>query len=171
MSENAFRKLLLGLSVVCLAVLCASGTRLSAQVVKGSISGTIIDASGAVVPGADVSAVEASTGGTYSTVAAADGAFKLPLLAIGTYTLTVTKEGFRKLTLTAVGVNSSVDTYLGELKLEVGKTTTTMEVTAAAPWWRRRKPRFPTPSPLPPSRFSRAQSRGDIRAAGAPSNA
>ncbi|HMD99229.1 MAG TPA: TonB-dependent receptor [Terriglobia bacterium] len=133
MSRNSLKKLVFGAVVSCLLVLGASGTRLSAQVVKGSISGTVVDASGAMVPGVDIRAVEASTGGTYSTVSAADGAFKLSLLAIGSYTLTATAKGFSTLTLEGVGVNSAADTNLGQLKLEVGQTTTTVEVTAAPP--------------------------------------
>ncbi len=135
MSSRRFNGLLLtlALAAVCLAILGASATRLSAQVVKGSISGTVIDASGAMIPGAEIKVVEASTGSTSSTVSGIDGAFKVPLLAIGSYNLTIAKEGFKTLSLVGVGVQSAQDTGLGELKLELGQQATSIEVTAAPP--------------------------------------
>lgn len=133
MFEKAWRKFVPGLLFVCIAVLAASGVRLSAQVVKGSISGTIVDTSGAVIPDAEIKAVEASTGATSSTVSGADGGFRLFSLSVGTYTLTVTKQGFRSLTMTDVGVNSARDSGLGELKLQLGTQTTSVEVSAAPP--------------------------------------
>jgi len=133
MSTNAWRMVVLGVFVSCFLTLSATTSRLSAQVVKGSISGTVVDTTGATVPGADVKVVEASTGATSATVTSTDGEFHLPLLAIGSYTLTVTKQGFRTIELTNVGVDSARDTGLGELKLEVGQASTSVEVTAAPP--------------------------------------
>lgn len=121
------------LAVICLAILMASGARLSAQVVKGSISGTVMDVTGAVVSGAEIKVVESSTGSTSSTVSGMDGAFKIPLLGIGKYALTVTMQGFRPLTIMDVTVNSAQDTGVGGLKLELGAQATSVEVTAAAP--------------------------------------
>jgi hypothetical protein len=111
--------------------LCAS--RATAQVVKGSISGTVVDPTGAAVPGADVTAVNSQTGGAYSTKTEPTGLFNLPLLAIGNYTLTVAKEGFRKLAMTGVQVTAAQDYGLGSLRLELGELTTVVEVAAAPP--------------------------------------
>ena len=133
MGRTAWRRVVFGLLVSCFVTLGATSTRLLAQVVKGSISGTVVDTTGATVPDAAVKVVEASTGATSSTVTATNGQFHLPLLAIGSYTLTVTKQGFRSIELTNVGVNSAQDTSLGELKMEVGAAATSIEVTAAPP--------------------------------------
>lgn len=103
------------------------------QVSKGSVSGYVEDTTGARVPGATVKVVERATGSTVSTVSSTDGAFSVRLLSIGSYDLTVTKEGFRTYESKGVTVNSAQDTSVGEIKLEVGQASTTVEVTAAPP--------------------------------------
>jgi Carboxypeptidase regulatory-like domain len=135
MSSKKFDGLLrpVALAIVCLAMLAASATRLSAQVVKGSISGTVIDATGAMVSGAEIKVVESSTGSTSSTVSGLDGAFKIPLLGIGSYKLTVAMQGFQPFRLVDITVNSAQDTGVGKLRLELGTQATSVEVTAAAP--------------------------------------
>ena len=100
----------------------------TAQVTKGSISGVLLDAQGAAVPGAEVKAINADTGETANTTSDASGLFRLNLLSIGKYNVEVTKQGFRKNTFTNVGVNSGQDTGMGSLRLEVGDITTTVEV-------------------------------------------
>src|SRR5208337_4921428 len=101
--------------------------------VKGAIEGSVVDPTGAVVPGAEIIVLDPATGATGKAVSDATGAFRIPLLAVGTYNVTVTMKGFRKLEVTGVGVTSAATTPVGRLQLEVGQTTTTVEVTAAAP--------------------------------------
>ena len=105
----------------------------SAQVVKGEIEGSVVDASGGVVPGAQIEVRDPSTGSTGAAVSDTTGAFRIPLLAIGSYNLTVSMKGFRSLELVGVGVTSAATTPVGKLQLEVGQATTLVEVTAAAP--------------------------------------
>jgi hypothetical protein len=104
-----------------------------AQVVKGAIEGSVIDPTGGVVPGAQIEVLDPATGASGKAVSDATGAFRIPLLAVGTYNMTVTMKGFRKLEVMGVGVTSAATTPVGRLQLEVGQTTTTVEVTAAAP--------------------------------------
>src|SRR5208337_460044 len=99
-----------------------------AQVVKGAIEGSVVDPTGAVVPGAEIIVLDPATGATGKAVSDATGAFRIPLLAVGTYNVTVTMKGFRKLEVTGVGVTSAATTPVGRLQLEVGQTTTTVEV-------------------------------------------
>src|SRR3984885_816253 len=115
---------------VLLSLFIVSAT---AQVSKGSISGTVIDPSGAVVSGAEVRATDLATNQVLSTNSDNSGLFKLPLLAVGTYKVEVSKSGFRKAEVTGVDVTPGVDTGLGGVKLEVGATTDTVEVSAATP--------------------------------------
>ncbi|HXJ91949.1 MAG TPA: TonB-dependent receptor [Terriglobia bacterium] len=105
----------------------------SGQVVKGSISGTVVDATGAVVPGAEIAASNRETGAQYSTVTDQSGLFHIALVGIGSYTVEVRKTGFRALTLGDVSVQASQDAALGNLTLEIGQATTSVEVTAAPP--------------------------------------
>jgi len=74
-------------------------TRVSlAQVVSATLTGTVTDSSGAVVPGAMVTATETNTGVSRSTQTSAEGVYSLPFLNPGTYKVDVDKEGFKRFT-------------------------------------------------------------------------
>src|SRR5262249_55749692 len=60
-----------------------------------TLSGVVVDASGGVVPGADVVAKHDATGVTNSAVTNTEGAFSFPALNTGSYTVTVTLQGFK----------------------------------------------------------------------------
>jgi hypothetical protein len=116
--------------LVALSFFAASAT---AQVSSGSISGSVVDPSGAAVVGADVKAVSAGTNQSATTVSDTSGLFKLPLLPVGNYRVEVSKAGFRKTSLAGIGVTPGVDTGLGNIRLEIGSASETIEVTAATP--------------------------------------
>ena len=102
------------------------------QVVKGSISGTVTDPQGAVVSGAQVKATNTATGAPLTTTTDGSGLFHFNLIPVGEYKVEVSATGFK----TAVQNNilvSSRDSNLGAIKLTVGETNTTVEVTADAP--------------------------------------
>ena len=116
-----------------LVILSGPAVRTSwSQVVKGAIEGTVVDSTGAVVPGAQVVVLDPATSSTGKSISDNTGAFRIPLLAVGTYNLTVNKEGFRKLSVVGVQVNSAATTNVGTLQLELGQATTTVEVSADA---------------------------------------
>ena len=68
---------------------------LNAQVLYGSVSGTVSDPSGAVIPGAQVTIVNDTTGFTRTGTTDAAGLYRLLDLPEGTYTLTVSARGFQ----------------------------------------------------------------------------
>jgi hypothetical protein len=105
----------------------------SAQTTKGSISGTVQDQQGASIGGADVKVTNKATGETETVTSDNNGSFRINLLSIGTYAVEITKTGFRKLVIAAADVNSSQDTGLGQLQMEVGDVAATVEVSGAAP--------------------------------------
>src|SRR5690242_770568 len=107
--------------------------RVNAQVTKGSISGIVEDPQGAVVPGAEIKAINKDTGETGSTVSDDNGLFRINLLSVGNYTLQISKQGFRQHAVTGVIVNSATITDLGALRLEIGELSASVEVTEAAP--------------------------------------
>ncbi|HWY57446.1 MAG TPA: carboxypeptidase regulatory-like domain-containing protein [Terriglobales bacterium] len=118
-----------------LAVLALTGT-LAVQMVgqssvTGDIAGTVTDPSGAVVSGAKVSAKSTTTDVTQTTTTNAGGSFRLPLLKPGTYRLTVTQNGFRTASETVEVAVSAVANV--SIKLDVGQTSETVEVTAGTP--------------------------------------
>ena len=70
-----------------------------------TISGTVTDTSGAVVPGADIVVKNVATNTTYNAVSGADGSFNVPAVPPGTYTITVTLMGFKTAVLNDVVAN------------------------------------------------------------------
>jgi hypothetical protein len=104
-----------------------------AQVSTGSLSGTITDAQGASVGGAEISLVNKETNASYKAVSDGNGAFRFTLLPPGTYKMEVSKEGFRKLDMETVPVKVGSDTGLGSLTMEIGTVSTSIEVTNAPP--------------------------------------
>ena len=96
----------------------------------GTITGQIVDQSGGVIPGAEVTITDASTG-TYRTQPTnQSGLFVFTNVKVGIYTITVTAKGFRKMTVPRQEVVVSQQVTLN-LTMEVGLSTQTVEVTAA----------------------------------------
>jgi Carboxypeptidase regulatory-like domain len=120
------------LSILSLVVLAAGPAR-AGQVVTGSISGTVIDPTGALVPDASVTVTNRDTGATLNASTSAVGAFRFSLLPIGTYNLEITKTGFQRLEIGAIRVSANIENALGSVTLQVGQASTTVEVTAAPP--------------------------------------
>ena len=98
---------------------------------RGTISGTVLDQSGAVVSGAKVTVTEQATNATRSLTTNATGNYTAPNLGVGSYTIRVEKEGFRAAVLNNVTVNASAN-VAGDVTLEVGATTQAVEVQATA---------------------------------------
>src|SRR5712692_3869652 len=116
-----------------LALCPLGGSRLAAQVAKGSISGAVVDPQGSVVPDATVRAVNKETNGEFKTQSDSAGAFRLSLLPVCLYNLDFTRSCFLKTVFTNVIVSVGQDYDLGSIKLELGEATMTVEVTAAPP--------------------------------------
>jgi Carboxypeptidase regulatory-like domain len=113
-----------------LSFLLFASIPLRAQVVGGSINGTVSDASGAKLPGAVVEVVNQETGTTRKLVTGADGRYAAPSISVGTYSITATSSGFgaqqRQGVVVTVGLSTQVD-----LVLTVGKVTQEVVVQAA----------------------------------------
>src|SRR5882724_4550291 len=117
------------LVATCLALLSAASF---GQVLKGSISGTVTDPQGAVVSGAQVKATNTSTGSPLTTTTDGSGLFHFNLIPVGDYKVEVSAAGFKTAVQNSVLVTAR-DSNLGAIKLTVGETNTTVEVTADAP--------------------------------------
>ena len=112
----------------CLAVLVA--TTAWAQAPVGTISGTVHDQSGAVVPAASITIKNLATGVERHLTSDLDGSFSAPSLAAGTYEVTASLSGFRnhrtEVTV-ATGRVSSID-----MRMEVGGAAEVVNVAANA---------------------------------------
>ena len=103
------------------------------QVLKGSISGTVTDPQGAVVSGAQAKATNVETGTTLTTTSDSAGLIRFNLIPAGTYKVEVSAQGFKTAVQNNILVSAGRDSGLGAFKLELGGTTETIEVSAAAP--------------------------------------
>jgi len=105
---------------------------LAAQATAGSqISGTVQDASGAAIAGAQISATQTATGQSRATVAGPDGAFALTNLPVGPYRLAVTAPGFRTYVQTGIVLEVNSNPVINP-RLEVGTVAQEVRVSAAA---------------------------------------
>jgi hypothetical protein len=125
-----FSVLRLSIALACVLATCAPV--IAQQTVDvASVSGRVIDATGATVPGASVRAVPLDTNVMSDTVTDQDGRFRFPYLRIGPYEITVTLAGFqdarRKLTLSAGGA------YELPVTLALSGVATSVTVTAETP--------------------------------------
>src|SRR6476661_1927904 len=103
-----------------------------AQTISGSIAGRVVDAQGAVVPNASVTVTEPSKNLRVSSKTSAGGDFLVPGLLPGTYSIMVESNGFKKLPRSGITLNANDKLALGDLVLEVGAVTETVEVSAQA---------------------------------------
>jgi hypothetical protein len=103
-----------------------------AQSDRGTITGTISDATNAVIPGATVTAVNSATGTKYETVSTETGNYALTQVPAGAYQITVELPGFKR--YVRQGVNVLVaQTLRIDVSLEVGGATDEVTVSADAP--------------------------------------
>src|SRR6185503_8830249 len=102
-----------------------------AQLLQGSITGNVSDASQAAVVGAKVVATEQTTNFTRDTTTNATGGYNLPTLPPGTYTITVTAPSFQ--TSTTTGIRLAPEQVVrSNVVLAIGQLTQNVEVTADA---------------------------------------
>ena len=92
-----------------------------------TLSGVVVDGSGAVVPGADVTIKHNGTGAVNTTVTGANGTFVLPSMPPGSYTITVALMGFKTRVLTDVTHQTAVQTNVRAV-LEIGALEETVVV-------------------------------------------
>jgi outer membrane receptor protein involved in Fe transport len=102
------------------------------QTNKGSISGTIFDASGAVLPGATVAITNIGTGHKIVLATSEQGAYQAPNLDPVYYQIEVEAPGFKKATMDRVKVDTATPLTVN-LTLQVGIRSDVVQVTAAMP--------------------------------------
>src|ERR1700733_3894182 len=104
-------------SIVICTFIFLSGVAWGA--VTGSISGTVKDPSGRVVPNADVTVREVSTGILHETRASDSGYYTLPVLSVGRYELQVHAPGFESYNREDIVLDTDAALTL-DCRLEVG---------------------------------------------------
>jgi len=120
------------LFVLVAGLLSLSGTSNAQLAGKGAVSGTILDPTGAAIPGATIVITNTANGVATTTTSTAAGDFNVSTLDAGVYTITVTAKGFEKLTQQNVQVNS-LETQSFSPKLTIGGADQTVTVSTLPP--------------------------------------
>lgn len=115
------------------ACLVLAAAVLPQGIATGTMSGTVLDPSGAAIPNAKVTAVNASTNTPSTAETNNEGFFTIRNLPPGSYKVTVESGSFRTAVLDKIDVFVSRETDLGGIKLEIGKLGETVTVEGAAP--------------------------------------
>src|ERR1700746_3935791 len=122
-------KRLLQLCLFIFLVLVLTTSTSIAQAPVGTISGTVADETGAMIPNAAIIIKNKETGIERQTTSGADGRFSAPALAAGQYELRVEVKGFRTVVREAtveVGLTTTA-----EMRLPLGQTSEVVNVEAA----------------------------------------
>jgi hypothetical protein len=122
-------KLIMSYAAISLMVMSSAARSVSAQVLYGSIVGTLTDETGAVVPNAAVTVTNTSTGLVRDTKADSAGYYSIPNLPEGTYDLSVSAAKFRPYTQKGINVPINAVTRVNAI-IQVGAVTE--QVTVAA---------------------------------------
>ena len=129
MNRSALR---LGAVILLIAVFSAGGSFAFAQgSTTQTLSGSVVDTTGAVIPGADISAKHAGTGIVSTSVSNSEGLFSMPSMPIGTYTVTVTLQGFKTVVINNVVLTSATPASV-KATLEIGGVTEQVTVSSTS---------------------------------------
>ena len=98
---------------------------------SAQLTGIVVDAAGAVTPGASVIVRNNATGEVFESTSNQAGAFSVPAIAVGTYTVTVTLQGFKTAVINNVRVITATPASVTAV-LEVGSLNESVEVKAGS---------------------------------------
>jgi len=121
------------LLAVCLCLLLMlSGTGLGAQMTSTTLYGQVTDATGAVVPGAEVSATNTDTNLSRKVQTNAEGEYRIELLPVGNYKVEISAAGFKRFLRNGIVLEVNAPARVDAL-LQLGDVSQTVTVTEAAP--------------------------------------
>jgi hypothetical protein len=105
---------------------------LHGQTVSSSITGTVLDPTGAVVPSASVKLTDENTGSTRAVVTDSAGLFRFLNAPPGQYRISIEASGFKNLVQSNVLVSANETRDMGKLALAIGNTSEQISVVAEA---------------------------------------
>ena len=132
---RTFREILTALPMLLLAIslgYLVSTSSARAQEFRGTISGTVTDANGALVPGASISVREENTGTVNRTTSDNAGQYVVPFLLPGSYEIDVTANGFAQFKRNGITLEAQAHLTI-DIPLKVGAANQTITVTGEVP--------------------------------------
>jgi hypothetical protein len=118
--------------ITWLFVIVSLGVLAYGQTDRATITGTVKDQLGAVLPGAAVTVTNTETAVVFATQTNEDGIYTIPNLPVGVYRLEVRQTGFKTFAQTGISPLASQQ-IKDDVIMTVGSATETVSVTAAAP--------------------------------------
>ena len=125
--NKQYRRVYTILTVVILVLGLFAVGEVSAQLISGNLTGTVLDKTGAVVPGATVEAVNTQTGAKYETKANDAGEYRFNNLAVGTYNISASAANLATTTINGFTIELNMTKSLS-ITLEIKGAVTTVEV-------------------------------------------
>jgi hypothetical protein len=116
----------------CVVIVLTTSLSLHAQSTSGTVDGTVVDSTGAVVAGAQVTLTNTGTQEKRSQPTGAEGLYSFVNVIPGDYRIDIEKAGFKHFARTNVAVQVNQETHI-DASLPVGQTSETVEVTAETP--------------------------------------
>jgi hypothetical protein len=129
--NNGLRGFVTFLSIAFVLLALVATAPMSAQVISGDIVGTVLDKTGATVPGASVEAVSVTTGVRYPTTASESGEYRINNLPVGIYNITASSANFAATTVNGFRVDLNKTSTL-QITLEIKGAVTSIEVSGQA---------------------------------------
>ncbi len=117
------------MKLIRIAILLAACLPILVAQTGGSLTGTVADATGALVPGAQLTLTNPETGTKFDTVSTSTGNFTIASVPVGRYRLIVEHAGFSKYDEKNIDIQLAQTTRV-DVILKVGSTTESVEVTA-----------------------------------------
>src|SRR5216683_3025234 len=103
-----------------------------AQSDRGTLAGTILDSSGAVVSQSAITVTGVDTGTVYDAVSSSSGAYRIPDIRVGTYNVKVAATGFKTAERTGIVIQVNTVSSL-DITMQIGDAKETMTIVADAP--------------------------------------
>jgi carboxypeptidase family protein len=128
----AFRSTVVWFTLFAVALGLVVSGHVAAQVISGDLVGTVLDKTGAVVPGARLEATNVDTDVKYQTVANENGEYRFNNLPVGTYNISASSANFATTVVNGFKVELNKTSTL-QLTLEIKGAVTSVEVSGSAP--------------------------------------
>jgi len=131
-SASVWRRVLGPVSLLLLLLSLVAPQATWAQGANSSVSGTVLDRSGAAIPGAKVELINTATNTERQTVTNSQGLFSFQALPVGTYNIAVSMHGFAVSKLNGIIVNTAESRRLPNITMQIAGTQEAVQVTAEA---------------------------------------